>query len=248
MVSNSCRPRENGACDRMTTRPAASGQSVRPHPIKVSTPHVRPGRLAYRESIACHEAGHAVAAYLVRRPFGAVSIAPRGDAAGYCEFSANLDQDLAVSSRSKSAENLPRTTRRRLENAIIVAYGGLAAEYLLVGRHNWKGAVSDMQQASNAGMKLVNLDKLRPYLSSLLPRTKVLLRRSENWAAVQALMAALLEQLDLALQHYDGPEEGALRAEQAMRRFPAAVSYKRARQIIGDARQFTAANDALGKE
>ena len=143
----------------------------------------RPSRL---EATAHHEAGHAVAAYLRNRRFTSVSIVSGGETLGQCVFGRKPREiHLDVESYGK--------TRERIETLIMVAMAGVIAEYLLTGRRNWRGAQSDLHDATNCAAYVVSDEReMRAYLRWLWERTRNLLSAEPHWSAVKALAAELL--------------------------------------------------------
>jgi hypothetical protein len=150
---------------------------------KRGTPH-RPSRI---ERTAYHEAGHAVAAYLRRLRFTNISIIPDRGTLGRCEFSeAPVIIDLKTHSIARA--------RRRIETLIIVSLAGIVAEHLLTGRHNWRGAQADLQDAARYAAYVTGSDdELGAYLRWLSEHTKMLLSAPPCWLAVRQLAAVLIE-------------------------------------------------------
>lgn len=126
--------------------------------------------LEERETVAYHEAGHAILSTFVDppRPVHRVTIVPTGQALGYV---------LHVPEEDKYTES-----REELINQMIVALGGRAAEELVYGRI-WNGAASDLEKVTqisramvfNWGMgKTVNSLALKADNYALSERTKEL--------------------------------------------------------------------------
>jgi cell division protease FtsH len=123
-----------------------------------------------RETVAYHEAGHAILSTFVDppRPVHRVTIVPTGQALGYV---------LHVPEEDKYTES-----KEELINQMIVALGGRAAEELKYGRM-WNGASSDLEKVTqisramvfNWGMgKTVNSLALKADNYALSERTKEL--------------------------------------------------------------------------
>jgi len=123
-----------------------------------------------RETVAYHEAGHAILSTFVDppRPVHRVTIVPTGQALGYV---------LHIPEEDKYTES-----KEELINQMIVALGGRAAEELVFGRI-WNGASSDLEKVTQIsrsmvfdwGMgKTVNSLALKANNYSLSERTKEL--------------------------------------------------------------------------
>jgi cell division protease FtsH len=123
-----------------------------------------------RETVAYHEAGHAILSTFVDppRPVHRVTIVPTGQALGYV---------LHVPEEDKYTES-----REELINQMIVALGGRAAEELVYGRI-WNGASSDLEKVTQISRKMVfewgmgktvNSLALKAHDYSLSERTKEL--------------------------------------------------------------------------
>jgi cell division protease FtsH len=123
-----------------------------------------------RETVAYHEAGHAILSTFVDppRPVHRVTIVPTGQALGYV---------LHVPDEDKYTES-----KEELINQMIVALGGRAAEELVYGRI-WNGASSDLEKVTEISRKMVfewgmgktvNSLALKAHDYSLSERTKEL--------------------------------------------------------------------------
>ena len=95
-----------------------------------------------RKLVACHEAGHALVAYMVpgTDPVQEVSIIPRGMAGGYTQM--------------LPTEELHYRTRTKLMGDIAVSMGGHVAERILLGDIT-TGAQSDLKHASDLARKMI---------------------------------------------------------------------------------------------
>ena len=137
---------------------------------------------------AYHEAGHAVAAFELRRRFHYLTIVPEPDEGTlghimYAGFGEGFDPELDDS----------RIVRRRLEPAIITALAGGAAEAKLAGRYNAVGSEHDRQGATRLATYLVaNEHELDAYVNWLWQRARAMFDDPLTWVAVEALAAELL--------------------------------------------------------
>lgn len=100
---------------------------------------------------AYHEAGHAVAAYLLNRDFKSVTIIREGETLGQCSLTKSDDFHPDANEDEK--------TLAHLEEYMITLHAGLASEYLATGRHNWAGAYSDLTIAAHLLLMPVGLTK-----------------------------------------------------------------------------------------
>lgn len=141
------------------------------------------------EATAYHEAGHAVAAYWLRRAFRHVTIAPdlEGGSLGHM-----LDRKLK-GEWIPDAE--PERYRSRFEKMIIVSMAGAEAERKFTGRYNRIGASGDRKDQVDYGCWLTagDLDEVPLYLDLLKHRTRRLLEAHHVWFAVEVLAKELLK-------------------------------------------------------
>jgi ATP-dependent Zn protease len=164
----------------MSARKTGSGRS------KISKNAATVRREARLLRTAYHEAGHAVAALLVRRRFKYVTVEPGDDNLGhvlYRRWGESFDPDLNSDSR----------TERRIENAVFTAFAGHAAEAIFVGRGNWIGSGQDRQTAMYLASYICgNNEELNAYLNLVWIRTRMKLRQPHHWTQVKALAEALV--------------------------------------------------------
>ncbi len=95
-----------------------------------------------RKLVACHEAGHALVAYMMPGgdPVQEVSIIPRGMAGGYTQ--------------RLPSEELHYQTKTKLMGDIAIAMGGHVAERILLGDVS-TGSTSDLKHASDIARKMI---------------------------------------------------------------------------------------------
>ena len=140
------------------------------------------------ERAAYHEAGHAVASYLVHRRLACVSIIPNpvDNTLGRCEY-----RNLAT---FKPGAPLTGRFRSQIEKLITVLLAGAMAERLRTGRIYRKGSGDDMKQAYDAAMCLFDEEKeTRAFVKWLWERTRNILSYGPHWAAVETLAGELKE-------------------------------------------------------
>jgi len=137
---------------------------------------------------AYHEAGHAVASYLVKRRLSYCTIEPNPDkhTLGHCEYRnlATFKPDVVPTGR----------LRNQIEKLIIVLLAGAVAERLKFGRTYWKGSENDTSQAHDLAIYLCSEDKeARAFINWLWQRTINLLEFGPHWAAVEAISEELMK-------------------------------------------------------
>jgi len=135
--------------------------------------------------IAIHEAGHAVMAYLCGRRVGEITAIPHGEILGQVEYRGFT----AFPARSLDDAR----ARRKLETEIMIALGGLAAEYLHPGRVDHPGAATDLQRALQIALAaLEDPDEATAFINWLFVRTRNRLRDPACMRAIKALTADLV--------------------------------------------------------
>jgi hypothetical protein len=160
---------------------------------------MRRGVPADSRLLAYHQAGHAVAAWVLQRPFVAVSLAPP-EADAQPESAADASPANAVGDLED------------VERDITVLLAGVEAEALVTGDYDWWGAEGDRERAEaliaellaagyraatedGAEAELVDAlggDEERAIWTLLQYRTHQLIREEPVRSAVAALAAALL--------------------------------------------------------
>jgi hypothetical protein len=139
-------------------------------------------------AVAYHEAGHAVASFLLDQRFGVVTIIPKGNTLG------------CVMSRKFRRAFLPDCdtgdyTRVRAERYILGLLAGHEAERIHTGRSNHVGAGSDDAEAFNLAAYFTRSDdELVKYVVYLRARVRGLLRNRWAWKAVRSLAHGLLKE------------------------------------------------------
>ncbi len=166
---------------------------------------------------AYHEAGHAVAAYVLRRRFTNLSIVEDEYTLGRVSFAKHhpkFQPDVMSFDESRS----------QIERDVMISAAGDAAEFLLSGRHDWRGAHQDTQNAHDMASYLCgDPEEETAYVRWLWIRTQNLLRQPIHWRAIEVLAAALLEQERIgqkearviirdAVSSYEEPENAPLLA------------------------------------
>ena len=137
---------------------------------------------------AFHEAGHAVMAMVLRKPWRTVSIEPDEDAYGrtyMAKLGERFRPDVEVNTR----------TRTTIEREVMTLLAGPEAERIKTGRRNNVGARHDHQSAGLVlGYAASDQDELAAYLEWLRCRTVNHLRQPMFWARVELLAQRLLDQ------------------------------------------------------
>jgi ATP-dependent Zn protease len=129
------------------------------------------------EATAYHEAGHAVAALALGRPVDRISILANTAELGRCAF----------------RKAVFRPSEDWLENEILIALGGIAAEARHTGEYAWDGAGRDHRHAFALALQRAgDARKAERLIRRLLAKAEHLLAREVNWRTVQRLAAELL--------------------------------------------------------
>jgi len=135
---------------------------------------------------AYHEAGHGVAASLMKIRFTRLSIISDEDSLGRMsgsKWTSNFNPEYTDQ----------KILRSRIERHIIVLLAGYAAVMIFAGVKNRQGAKSDFHTAANLGSYVCgNSEEIGSYMDWLVERTKNILSNSINRAAVEALARELL--------------------------------------------------------
>ena len=129
------------------------------------------------EATAYHEAGHAVLAMALGRQVHAVSILPNRETLGVCEF------------RKASY----RPSEDWIENEILIALGGVAAEAKHTGVHAWGPAARDWQYVYGLAVERAGERRAERLAYRLLSKAEHLLAKDGYWRAVELIAAALLQ-------------------------------------------------------
>jgi ATP-dependent Zn protease len=130
-----------------------------------------------RQATAYHEAGHAVIAMALGRPVRAVSILPNGDFLGTCHFH----------------KGVFRPSKDWLEQEILIAVAGVAAEAIHTGEHAWEGATRDFQYARRLAARRAGDRQAERLLRRSLAKVENLFADEQHWKAVELIAAELLQ-------------------------------------------------------
>jgi hypothetical protein len=139
------------------------------------------------EHTAYHEAGHAVAAWVQHRRFTRVTIVPKAEVLGSCSLARlpTFHPDL----------DIDRRTEQWTEREILLSLAGIAAEAHLIGRRprGWFDQ-NDVRQAFRLALYQAGGDVkgAAAYLDWCWYPARGLVAHPLNWAAIEALAAALL--------------------------------------------------------
>ncbi len=145
-----------------------------------------------RTRTAYHEAGHAVASYLVRKKFRYVTIRSNGEYEGFMRHDQRIDASLI------DGEELSRT-RASIEKDMMVSLAGGAAVFLLTGKHDYIGKWADDHKAMDLAENVCRSSReCAAYINWLYIRCESMLRSRANWHAVESLAEELLLQETLS--------------------------------------------------
>ena len=125
---------------------------------------------------AYHEAGHAVVALALGRPVLAVSVLPRRQHLGVCEYH----------------KGTFRPSQDWLEREALIALGGIAAEARHTGTYAWNNAVRDREHVRGLAVRRVGERQAERLERRLLAKVEHLLGKEGNWRAVELIVRELM--------------------------------------------------------
>lgn len=142
---------------------------------------------------AYHEAGHAVACYILHRGFRYVTIRPDRECLGRVMQTPLPDSfwiaDLGIDTRA----------RRIAEREIIIDFAGEAAGAIWRGRHNWRSSRADFQSVTELTGRVCNTpDEEEAFARWLAIRARDMIACPMNWEQVKAVAKALLDKQHLS--------------------------------------------------
>jgi ATP-dependent Zn protease len=126
---------------------------------------------------AYHEAGHAVIAMFHERPVQRVSVLPKNQFLGICQFK----------------KGVLRPSKDWLENEILISLAGVAAEARSSGKYHWDGAAGDLQVAKRLATMRAGEKQAEKLLRRLLSKVENLLADEELWQAVEWIAEELVK-------------------------------------------------------
>lgn len=144
-----------------------------------------------RQETAYHEAGHAVAAVRLDRPFKSATIVPADDYWGVVMLKpfGNFHPDYETDLR----------TLDRIERSILVLLAGGYAAKRFTGRYNRVGARQDWRDVHDlAFYRESHPQVLGKYLDYLVALSKAWVDAPLNWVPIKRVAAALLERETLS--------------------------------------------------
>jgi ATP-dependent Zn protease len=125
---------------------------------------------------AYHEAGHAVVALAVGRPVQKVSVRPGQELLGWCQF----------------RKGVYRPSEDWLENEILIALAGLAAEARHTGSYDREAAGRDLRYVRKLAVQRATERQLDRYERRMLGKAENLLADDGHWRAVELIAAELM--------------------------------------------------------
>ncbi len=130
-----------------------------------------------REETAYHEAGHAVACYVLNHPFERVSIIPGEGFLGKL-YANGIPKDFNIDNPGPSEAQLAYDHFK-------ICWAGFYSEYRFAGKYNWWGSVSDRIKAN----------RFTPLLDRPAKECKEEAKELiySNWNKVEAVAQALLK-------------------------------------------------------
>src|SRR3954447_3133374 len=128
------------------------------------------------EATAYHEAGHAVLALILGRPVQRVSILPNHEHLGVCEF----------------GKGVFRPSADWLEQEILIALGGIAAEARHTGNYAWDNAARDQKVVRRLAVQRAGARRAERLERRLLAKAEHMLNGEGCWQAVDLIAVELL--------------------------------------------------------
>lgn len=154
---------------------------------------MRTPKASVLRATAFHEAGHAVMAWRFQcMAFRSITILPEPGSLGHVDL---LELPRWADEHSEDFDPGAPRSRRRLENTIMMALGGPAAERAYLRRGNGRtlpGSAADYKHAQSVAALLFPRAKTaKAYVEWLEHRAFDAVQ--ENWGEIRAIAAALLE-------------------------------------------------------
>jgi ATP-dependent Zn protease len=140
-------------------------------------PAGRPILPAHDPATAYHEAGHAAVALALNRPVHRVSVLPNQRLLGKCEF----------------RKGVQRSSDDWIENEILIALAGMAAEAQQTGGYDRAAAGHDLRHARKLMLFRTSERSLDRYERRMLAKVENLLADVGIWRAVEQIAAELLK-------------------------------------------------------
>jgi ATP-dependent Zn protease len=163
-----------------------------------------------KRRVAYHEAGHAVAAVVMKIPLKRVTIVPEGDSSGTATL-----QEPSTRVRKQLNYGLSEgpCAKDTIERRVVFVLAGDAAEKkLLRSCTDQVNNESDLRTAEELVQQICHSDEeYHAYFSLLLTRTLVLVDR--NWSPIENVASALLERSTLSGRVVKRIVEESLEAE-----------------------------------
>ena len=139
-------------------------------------------------STAYHEAGHAVMAFLTRRPFIKVTIIPDEDGStGSVRYSEKYLTDLDL----MTFDPWSCRTRSKIEKEVMVSYAGQIAEEEFAGKLEHLVYQDDVDIAKLVQKMVGTEEEAQAYQNWLYLRSKNVICHKHNWPLVEALAEEL---------------------------------------------------------
>ena len=160
------------------------------------------GHVDERTKTAYHEAGHALAHFVLHIRFDGVTIKPSPE-------TDTLGQLIQEAPRAISVNDLQGW---QVDEEIIACFAGPSAEARISGRTCWPKGSNDFQFAFDLAAKLdhLHVEDIDPYLRDLWARAKNLLKRPGHWLGVERVAAALLQREVLSYSEVAGILQASL--------------------------------------
>ena len=149
------------------------------------------GELSELESVAYHEAGHAVAAIRLRRAFKKASIIPEEGSAGRVSGFSEWFPDQYLLNTN--------ILMRMVKSSIIIDFCGVASAEKQTGVRDWETATHDLSNMINVALSVCSsAEDVSSYLDELWQDSINFVNNPENWADIEIVAKALLREKELS--------------------------------------------------
>ncbi|MGL6076872.1 MAG: cell division protein FtsH [Fimbriiglobus sp.] len=131
----------------------------------------------FDRSTAFHEAGHAVVALALDRPVHKVTILPKAERLGACEF----------------RKGVQRPSDDWIENSILIALAGMVSEARVTGQYCLRGASQDLATVRKLALLRASDRAVERLERRMLSKTENMLNDDALWRAVELIAEELLK-------------------------------------------------------
>ena len=142
------------------------------------------------ERTAYHEAGHAVASYILRQPFLSVDVRPADDG--------SLGRVMYPDGPPIISKPWHPRFRGYIEKEVMSLLAGCEAESLALKRRTYEGGRTDYQDAANYAAHIFQPDDIPAFVARMTKQIRAELAPPHHWAAVSTLAEVLVAKKQLS--------------------------------------------------